>query len=150
MPQYSSQSTEVSNVFNPISQVQVYWDDASAFEVGDDTGSTIVINTPWATQSSTDYIHSILNGYQYIPAQGTRVYADPAIQLGDTFTYGTINQLVASVVWSFDGSVTGDFDAPQNNDYNFDDPQSLLMQNEFKKKISLGDSYQGVSIARQD
>lgn len=150
VPQYSAQSTEVSNVFNPISQVQVYWDDASAFEVGDDTGSTIVINTPWATQSSTDYIHSILNGYQYIPVQGARVYADPAIQLGDTFTYGDTEQLVASVIWHFDGSVTGDFDAPQNNDYNFDDPRSLLMQNEFKKKISLGDSYQGVSIGRQD
>ena len=120
----------------------------SAFEAGDDTMSTIIINTPWATRNSTDYIYSVLGGYQYKPTQGSQVYADPAIQLGDTFTYGDTNQLVASVIWHFDGSATGDFNAPQNNDSNLDDPRETLIKNEFKKKISLGDSYQGVTISR--
>ena len=149
-PEYRSQSYEQHSTISPISQVQVYWDDVSAFEAGDDTMSTIIINTPWATRNSTDYIYSILGGYQYKPTQGSQVYADPAIQLGDTFTYGDTNQLVASVVWYFDGSVTGDFNAPQNNDSNLDDPRSILIQNEFKKKISLGDSYQGVTIDREN
>ena len=145
---YPAQSYESFSLPNPISKVTMYWDDVSTFESGDDTGSTLEIDSPWGTQESTDYVYNVLNGYEYVPIKVNGAYIDPAIELGDIVSIDGHDVLVANVRWLFDGITTAEIEVPINNEINYDDPYNKLIQNQFKRKISLGDAYQGVTISR--
>jgi hypothetical protein len=59
-------------------------------------------------------------------------------------------QLCARLNWTFDGSCVADVESPNNNEYIYDDPYNTLLNNQFKRKLTLGDSYHGVTIGRQD
>ena len=64
LEKYDVQSITNAMDINPITMVTAYWDDESAFQVGTTDGSDIVIDNPWATQLSTEYVHSVLNGFK--------------------------------------------------------------------------------------
>lgn len=147
---YPAQSITTSELLSPITQVVAYWDDESAFIAGNDDGSSIEVHNPWATQGSTDHVQGVLDNYEYIPVTARGVYADPAIQLGDTIVSGGQEQVVANVDWVFDGGAIANIETPLTTEENFDDPYIQLQQQQFAKKLTLGDSYQGVSIGRRD
>ena len=147
---FPAQSVTDAIDINPITMVTAYWDDESAFQVGTPDGSDIIIDNPWATQLSTDYVYSVLNGFKYKPISGKGVYLDPKYELGDYFTYGSQDQLVAKISWKFNGVAIANVDAPISTDSNFDDPYQTLKEQAFKRKVTLGDSYQGVSISREN
>ena len=143
------QSMSTGTIFNPISKIRAFYEDDKAFESGNNDGSTLEVDSKIATQQSTNYIRSVLNGYQYIPVNASGVYIDPAVELGDTVTYGNQEALVANVKYTFDGSVIADIVTPLGSEENYDEPYNKLVQQQFAKKVSLGDSYQGVTIDRQ-
>lgn len=147
---YELQKLEINSLLSPISKVTMYYSDEKAFEQGDGSGSEIVIDCPWATQGAVDHVFDLLENYEYIPMKSSGVYLDPAVQIGDSIEVNGVTQLIANINWSFDGSCITTIETPQNNDINLDDPYGKLVQQEFKRKITLGDSYQGISISRQD
>ncbi len=146
---FGAQSITTGTIFNPITKIRMYYDDESAFEYGDDSGSILEIDSKFATPETVEYVHGLLNGYEYVPVDAKGVYIDPAIERGDMVGYGDINGLVANTKWTFDGLVTADIETPLDNEDNYDEPYNTLIQQQFKRKVSLGDSYQGVTIDRQ-
>lgn len=146
---YGAKSVTTGTIFNPITKIRMYYDDESAVEYGTDDGSTLEIDSKWATPQTVEYVHSVINGYEYIPVDSKGVYADPATELGDIIIVDNQEALVANTRWAFDGSVTVDIETPLNNEDNYDDPYNNLVQQQFSKKVSLGDSYQGITISRE-
>lgn len=146
--EYGAMSVETYGLLNPISKVTMYFDDESAFEKGNDNGSAIEIHSKWATQQTTDYVHGVLNGYEYVPVKATGAYIDPALEVGDVIEIDDTHITMANVTWVFDGSVTATIHNPIATENNYDEPYNKLVQQQFKKKVSLGDSYQGVTISR--
>lgn len=146
---YPIQKYQTHELLAPISKITMYYADDKAFSAGSDNGSELIIDSPWATQATTDYVLGLLDGYEYIPIKASGVYADTAIQLGDDIGIDKLRQTVVSTDWTFDGSGIVNIETPQSNESNYDDPYNTLVQNQFKRKVSLGDSYQGVTIDRQ-
>lgn len=142
------QSMSTGTIFNPISKIRAFYEDDKAFESGNNDGSTLEVDSKIATQQSTNYIRSVLNGYQYIPVNASGVYIDPAVELGDTVTYGNQEALVANAKYTFDGSVIADIVTPLGSEENYDEPYNKLVQQQFNKKVSLGDNYNGTTISR--
>ena len=47
----------------PVSKIRLFWDDENAFEAGDDTGYTIELFCPSATQKMADNILNAAKGF---------------------------------------------------------------------------------------
>ncbi len=59
-------------------------------------------------------------------------------------------QMCVKMDWTFDGSCSANVEAPANNEYIYDDPYNTLEQRKFNRKLTLGDSYHGITIGRAD
>ena len=128
----------------------MYYRDSKAFTSGDDTGSELIIDCPWATQETTDYVLSLYQGYVYKPMQGVGVSIDGTLQLGDSFEYDNNEiQLATKIDYEFAGALVANVDAPTNVEDGYDDPWSDLVKAPLRRKVTLGDSYQGVTISRE-
>ena len=47
-------SFETANKLQPITRVTIWYDDENYYTAGDDTGRTLEIDCPWATQAMAD------------------------------------------------------------------------------------------------
>ena len=150
IPKYSAFNIVSEEEKPPISKVTMYYRDSKAFTSGDDTGSELIIDCPWATQETTDYVLSLYQGYVYKPMQGVGVSIDGALQLGDSFEYDNNEiQLATKIDYEFAGALVANVDAPTNVEDGYDDPWSDLVKAPLRRKVTLGDSYQGVTISRE-
>ena len=148
---YSAFNVSSNETLLPISKVTMYYQDDKAFTSGDDSGSELTIDCPWATQLTTDYVLNLYRGYIYNPVTGTGVNIDGAIQLGDSFLYDNDEvQLVANIDYSFKGALAANINAPTTSEIDYEDIYKELTSTPFKRKVTLGDSYQGVTIDRRN
>ena len=70
----------------PISKVVLWLDSQNAIVSGDDTGTVIEQNCPYATQEMADNLLSVLSGYEYQPFSASNAVIDPLAELGDGIT----------------------------------------------------------------
>lgn len=149
---------DISPQFSNYSKVIIHTDDETAIEVGDDTGRTLELTNPFATQEMAENILQSLSGYQYQPYDAQDALLDPAAEIGDAAnirgTYGGIYARSRK----FGRLMTADISAPHdeeiNHEYQFESPQERKFArqiNDVKASLIItNDRIQSEVTARQN
>lgn len=77
----------VGDKLAPITKVILHKMDGNKFTAGDDSGRTLNVDSPWASQDVADYILESVYGYEYQPFTATNVIVDPAVEIGDILSF---------------------------------------------------------------
>lgn len=77
----------VGDKLAPITKVILHKMDGNKFTAGDDSGRTLNVDSPWASQEVADYILESVYGYEYQPFTATNVIVDPAVEIGDILSF---------------------------------------------------------------
>ena len=72
------------------SKVHVDVTDELFYEAGDDIGRTLTMFCPWGTQATADKTLARIRGYQHQPYTATGAYIDPATEVGDAVSVGSV------------------------------------------------------------
>lgn len=139
--------------FSAWSKVTVYWADEEAYEAGSATGRELVCESPWATQETANGILSAISGTTYRPYNGSGSFIDLALEVGDQVTVGYTGQEITSPAFTID--VTSEVlevagiaaEGEQEIDHEY--PYASYVDRSLRRKVGLGQTYEGVSISRQ-
>lgn len=145
-----AQSLKVGQEYEPFSRVTMYYDDEHYFTAGDDTGREMVLNCRSATQEIVDYVLASIKGFVYRPFEATGVQLDMAAELGDGITIGGQYFMIAQMTQHFDAMGLCDVSAPGEKEIDHEYPYIDPTTRELKRRVKLGQKYQGVSITRRD
>lgn len=145
-----SRALEAGESFLPYTGVILWYDDESAYRAGDDSGLVLEVECIWGTQAMANAILSAVSGYAYRPYKGTGAVLDPAAELGDGVTINNVYSLLASITTTYDALTASDIAAPGkmelDSEYSYEPPE----KRELRRKITLGKSYYGTRITRQN
>ncbi|MEG1858623.1 MAG: hypothetical protein RR216_07745, partial [Pseudoflavonifractor sp.] len=124
-------------------------DDETTFIAGDDTGRSMEMEHPGATQAMADDILSGLKGYVYRPYRATGVRLDPAVELGDPVYINGIYSIIASM---YTDHMTGlsDISAPGGNEIDHEYPYKTPHDLELRRRVKLEQKYFGTKISRRE
>lgn len=122
--------------YAPVTGVRLWADDENVYESGNDTGTVIEADCPYATQEMADNILSNISGYQYKPLTADGAIISPISELGDGLTVGdTYTQLAYENIRFSTGNVV-DVAAPGSSEvdheYKIDGP----LTEEFNHKLA--------------
>ena len=80
---------------HPVSGVVLWADDNNSYKAGNDTGTVIEADCPYATQEIADAVYSAIQGYEYqgLKADGAKV--TPIAELGDGITVHGVSTVLA-------------------------------------------------------
>lgn len=78
----------VGDKLAPITKVILHKMDGNKFTAGDDSGRTLNVDSPWASQEVADYILESVALYEYQPFTATGVIVDPSVEIGDVLKFG--------------------------------------------------------------
>ena len=78
----------VGDQLAPITKVVLHKMDGNKFTAGDDSGRTLNVDSPWATQEAVNYILETVYGYKYQPFTASNVVIEPAVEIGDVLNFG--------------------------------------------------------------
>lgn len=135
--------------FLPFSRVTIWYDDENAFTAGDDTGRTLELDCPWATQTMADDLLASLTGVAYRPFAATDVLLDPAAELGDGVTAGGIYSYLLALDARANPLGAADISAPGDEEIDHEYPYLTSEERALKRTVKLGQSYYGTTISRQ-
>lgn len=149
----SAASLKTSPALASWTGVTVYWADEEAFEAGTDSGRRLVCDCPWATQATANGILTALSGSAYQPYTADGAIIDMALELGDVVTVGKTGDTVTGPVMSIEisGSAMEQalIAAPGEDEIDHEYPYADAVDRSLKRKVSLDQSYYGVTISRQ-
>lgn len=83
-------SLEKQNTFDGYSRVTISVSDEMEYSAGTDTGQTLKLFCPWGTQEMANKILSNVRGFQYQPYTASGAHINPAAELGDAFSVGSV------------------------------------------------------------
>ena len=135
------------------SGVMCYWADEEAYEAGTDTGRVLTCDCPWATQETANAILSALSGSSYQPYSADGAIIDLALELGDIVTVGKSGDTVTGPVFSI--NITGGaleqaaISAPGEDEIDHEYPYASYVDRSLKRRVTLGQAYEGVTISRK-
>lgn len=145
---YNAERLETAPAFLPYSKVVAWYDDENAFVAGDDSGRTLEVDLPFATQKIVDGMLNRIRGYRYQPWTGTGALLDPAAELGDGVTVNGVYSVLASVDTMFDALMVSEAAAPADDEVDFEFPWETPTNRQLRRKVTLGASYYGTTITR--
>lgn len=134
--------------FLPYSRVTIWYDDEHAYTAGDDTGRTLEVDCPWATQAMANNLLASVSGYAYQPFSTSGAILDPAAELGDAITVNGISSLLASIDTTADALYSADIGAPGEEEVDHEYPYLSHQDRALKRKVALGVLYYGTRISR--
>lgn len=146
----SASSVERGEALPPISRVTVWYDDEGAFTAGDDTGRTLELDCPWATQAMADNLLASLKGYVYQPFTAGDALLDPAAELGDGVTIAGTYSVLAQADTTHDALSPSAIGAPGEEELDHEYPYRSAQSREMARKVALGQSYFGAKITRRN
>lgn len=132
---------ETSPAFEPLSRVTLIVGtdedgDEVSYTAGDDTGSELTANCPWATQTIANRLLTKLGGYVYQPFTAGDALLDPAAELGDEVSVGGITSIVYTMDTTFDALYTADISAPQDEEIDHEYPYKPKENREIVRKTA--------------
>lgn len=136
--------------FEPYSKVILWVDEETAYIAGDDSGRTLEAALPWGTQQIANDILGSITGFSYQPLNGTDALIDPAAELGDGITIGGVYGPIASFNTVFGDLFTSDVSAPNEEEVDHEYPYVDPETRELRRKVTLGRSYYGTRITRNN
>ena len=83
-------SLEKQNTFDGYSKVTISVSDEMEYSAGTGTGQTLKLFCPWGTQEMANKILSSIRGFQYQPYTASGAHINPAAELGDAFSVGSV------------------------------------------------------------
>ena len=100
----------------PISGVTIWVDDENCYEAGDETGTVIEQDCPYATQEMANNLLATLQGYSYQGLEASGAKVSPVAELGDGLTIGGLYTQLAYQNIRFSTGEVMDVSAPGSNE----------------------------------
>lgn len=119
-----------------ITRVNLDVDSENYYTSGDDSGSILNVECPWATQSMADSILSAVSGYTYRPYTATDALLDPAVELGDAVTVGGIYSIIASLDIDYRNASIAEISAPALDEIDDEYPYITQERKETNKVLT--------------
>lgn len=139
-----------SPTFEPWSRVVIWYDDEKCFSAGDDTGRTMELDCPWATQQMANDLLASVKDVRYTPYEAAGALLDPAAELGDGVTINGVYGMLASIDADADAMFAPDISAPGEEEIDHEYPYLSPQQRELKRTVRLGENYYGTTIDRRN
>lgn len=139
-----------SPTFTPWSRVVIWYDDEKCFAAGDNTGRTLEVDCPWATQQMANDLLASVKDVRYTPYEAAEALLDPAAELGDGITTNGVYGMLASIDVDADAMFAPDISAPGEEEIDHEYPYLSPQQRELKRTVRLGENYYGTTIDRRN
>lgn len=139
-----------SPAFLPISRVTIWYDDENAFTAGDDTGRTLELDCPWATQAMANAALEKVKGYEYKPFQATDALLPTSAIVGDAVTANNVYSVIATKETVYNALSPSNISAPEDEEIDHEFPYLSKQVRESKRTVKLGQYYYGARITRKE
>lgn len=97
-------------------------DSEDKFTAGNDSGRTIEVEIPWASQKMADNLLAQFRGVQHQPFTATGAILDPAAELGDEVTINGVSGIMYRRDQRFGSLYRADISAPGDEEINHEIP----------------------------
>lgn len=114
---------DYGDLFAPYTGVTInLLDGDTSFTAGDDSGRTLTVDSPWASQKMADNLLAQVRGVQHQPFNATGAILDPAAELGDAITVDGVTGIMYRRSQRFGTLYRSDISAPGDEEINHEIP----------------------------
>lgn len=129
-------SLETGEVSERISRVNLSVDSENYFTAGDDSGKTLELECPWASQAMADSILAKFKNYDYQPLKADNALLDPAAEIGDAVTVGGYRSVLAQISTTFNNSCSSTISAPGSDEVDDEYPYKSHERREMERELA--------------
>ena len=122
--------------FEPWTKVQFYFESKNTYGAGTNSGRTLEIENPWATQTIANSCLAVINGHVYKPFTAGYATLDPAAELGDYANVNGITSIIAEHTLRFSSIWTADIAAPSEAEIDHEFPYKSKAQRQTQREIA--------------
>lgn len=129
-------SLETGEVGERISRVNLSVDSDNYFTAGDDSGKTLELECPWASQAMADSILAKVKNYDYQPLEADNALLDPAAEIGDAVTVGGYRSVLAQINTTFNNACAATISAPGSDEVDDEYPYKSHERREMERELA--------------
>ena len=137
-----------SDTFVKYTKVEIDITDETYVESGEDTGSVLRTESPWATKQVADNVLEQVNGFAYHPYTAKSVVLDPAVELGDGVFVETAFSGIYVMETRFGKTHVADISAPSEEEIDHEFPYKPKETRKIDRRISKTESELAVQADR--
>lgn len=135
-------SLEKQEEFDGYSGVTIVVSDEMEYSAGSDTGRTLTLECPWGSQKMANDILAKIRGWQYQPYTASDAHLNPAAEIGDGVSVGSVYSGIYQKDVSHGPLYTANLSAPGgekiNYKYEYKSPTTRKIERQYKEtKASL-------------
>lgn len=150
-------SLEKQEEFDGYSGVTIVVSDELEYSAGSDTGRTLTLECPWGSQKMANDILAKIRGWQYQPYTASDAHLNPAAEIGDGVSVGSVYSGIYQKDVSHGPLYTANLSAPGgekiNYKYEYKSPTTRKIERQYKETKSsltvLADRIMAEVTARQ-
>ncbi|MBQ4426657.1 MAG: hypothetical protein II881_02755 [Oscillospiraceae bacterium] len=128
--------------------VTIWWDDDNAFSAGNDSGTVLECDCPWATQTMADNLLLQVSGLSLRAYTASLTDVSPAAELGDVVIIEGVRCVLNDYDVSLDGTHQPSISSPALSEA--DEDYEPELQRQMRRAVKLGQSYYGTKITREN
>lgn len=138
----NARTLEQSDALSAFSKVIIYIDDAETqyVEAGYDTGRTLKLHCPWATQAMAAQILAGIDGFKYKPYEATGAIINPAAQLGDGITIDDVYSGIYGMDISYGKGFNAHVSAPNDEEIDHEYPYEYIADRTITRSLARHES----------
>lgn len=129
-------SLETGEVSERISRVNLSVDSDNYFTAGDDSGKTLELECPWASQAMADSILAKVKNYDYQPLKADNALLDPAAEIGDAVTVGGYRSVLAQINTTLNNACAATISAPGSDEVDDEYPYKSHERREMERELA--------------
>ena len=129
-------SLEIGEVSERISRVNLSVDSDNYFTAGDDSGKTLELECPWASQAMANSILAKIKDYDYQPLEADDALLDPAAEIGDAVTVGGYRSVLAQINTTFNNACAATISAPGSDEVDDEYPYKSHERREMERELA--------------
>lgn len=129
-------SLETGEVSERISRVNLSVDSDNYFTSGDDSGKTLELECPWASQAMANSILEKIKDYDYQPLKADNALLDPAAEIGDAVTVGGYRSVLAQINTTFNNACAATISAPGSDEVDDEYPYKSHERREMERELA--------------
>lgn len=149
----SGEPIDFSETGDPISVKQVilkYSEDGDAYATPEvENGYSLTLKLDFATQSIANKILESLSMIEYTPFN-LQHYLNPLLEVGDTISYNGKLYIIGTILWHMNEDNFCEISSASSGSIEHEYPTVGYIEGSLSNKVSLGNSYYGVSISRKN
>lgn len=126
-------SFDSSPQFQTYTKVILNVTDDLFYASGTDTGRTLTLSCPWATQAMADNILKRMQGFRYQPYEATGAVIDPAAEIGDGVDVGSVYSGIFKMDLHLGRRPVADISAPGEEEIDTEYPYKTKTEREISR-----------------